>query len=160
LKTENDLVFDLSDPTGWNAVKAKAITGKPGRWKIKDGAVMTYLKPLRACLADFTHIYLKLSAPINQDYVDNRAQARLITIGLNIERPQDSQSLLLFNVPLYPDNGLHEYFIPTRLLGSDSQGVLTGLQLQPYLRIPGGISEIIQIQEIRLISKDGSKQCK
>lgn len=150
-ETDRDVVFYPADPKRWIPTPTmEPIVGDDGmveRWLIQDDPNLTYALPLRLCLADYTHIYMRMAASPSIEERNTRSQIffRLVDDpGFNEEH-----SLVLSALDLTrPDP--FEQFVNLTAAQFDTETYVLGLRFDP-VRSNSREGDWVAIEELRFI---------
>lgn len=134
-----DLRLDPKDATSWSTRDlVPNAAGGPGGWIAHGRPSLEYLRPLRACLADYTHLYVRLA-------VAPQPSHRSLHVDLEL-----GSRTVWVDMPLRTDGDLHEYTYELKLLELDHQARLTGVRLAPVKEAPH--ARPVQVRDLRLLA--------
>ena len=143
-RTEADLRFALDDPAQWRARELRPADGATGRWIVTGEPEFTALEPLAVCLADYGYLGVEMAAA--REFFPRALQIRYRLAG-----QADFPAGQAITIPLLADDTSHTYTYPLRLLGLPAGARLTGLRLDPVYGVASGGTNMVQIDDFRLI---------
>jgi hypothetical protein len=149
-----DLVLDPADAAAWRATTMRPLSVEPAAppaWQVEGHPRLDFLKPFRACLADYTHFLVRVGAS-----ADIRPRAMRVSYRVEGASPAAGS----FAIPLEAAAGLHEYTYDLKLLELDQKARLTGLSLAPVETAPATGERRVEIAEIRLIRDERRDFCR
>lgn len=147
--TPQDFLFNVTDPTQWQADHMEPVTGTENLWAIQTDPILRFTEPINLCLADYSHFAVRLAAA-------PEVARRYFQLYFRLEGESDFSEARSVQIPLVADSEPHVYTYPLKLLELAQSARLTGLRLDP---LPGPASSgatTIQLDEVRLIRTDSS----
>jgi hypothetical protein len=152
-RTESDLRFPIDDASRWRAGGLlSARGGPPGRWIVDGEPALIALGPLAVCLTDYAYFSVQLAAA--REFFPRALQIRYRLAG-QADFPEGQA----ITIPLLADDAPHIYTYPLRLLGLPAGARLTGLGLDPVYGAASGGTNIVQIDDFRLIRAPDARDC-
>jgi hypothetical protein len=154
--TAHDVDLHPARVSLWQTQGMQQVSPRGARptWTISTGATMQFLAPLNLCLADYTHILVRMAA---SSAIVPRAMQ--IYIGLNRPSsfnpdpsgftPQTYPDPLA--IPLLPDSNLHTYSYDLKLLQAPADTRLTSFALSPIQRGVPPRGNWVRIVDIRFL---------
>jgi hypothetical protein len=134
LRTPRDRALNPAQESLWKTVNMRGIAaGSPGpaAWTISNGDEMNLTEPIDLCLADFTHLTVRMAAP-------PQILPRAMFIRPTLDRTPPFFGGVSFSpqiappmIPLRADGGMHSYTYDLKLLQAPADTRLQGLALEP-----------------------------
>jgi hypothetical protein len=149
--TVDDLVFDLTDPNVWHpggldsgAPQNADAPARADSWIVTgQEPSLTYVNQLSIQLADYSHLYVKMSA-------SPAFNPRAVRVNFSVTGFREP---LTATVPLLAGGGMHEYSYDLRLLNLPDDARLVGIKVYPAYG-PAGAGEVVRLSGLRLIRRN------
>lgn len=181
-----DLQFEIKNSALWAAYRMEPVPVKadePASWLVGEIPAIQYLKPINACLNDYSTLYLRTStllAPSRNQY--QRLTQTVVDKFFDIISPNRTKTphgmriyyLLagqasfdethVIKIPVIMDGELHDYVYPLRLLNLNPETRLQGIRVDPVFDIDsnGKDQALVKIADFRLTSSNNgsTNSCK
>jgi hypothetical protein len=155
--TPADARFDLTDQTLWwpQSIKPETIqAGKVTEWQVGDDPIMMYTPPLDLCLANYTHIYVRMSA------APSEVEPRVVQIFYLLDRETEMGHHVI-TISLRADGKMHDYAFSLKALKLNPDSRLTGLRFDPVSAGSPNGGDWVQLEDLRLTKSSavGSSKC-
>lgn len=145
--TNNDFHFDITKPQLWQSNDLQSLPAQSTvapSWIIGADPVFQYNQPLNICLADYTHIYVRMAS-------SQKVVPRAMQIFYRLNDQSSFDDFHSIEIPLLPDEAMHSYSYDLKLLELKPDIRLTGIRLDPIEKVMTPDKDWIQIEDFRLI---------
>jgi hypothetical protein len=150
----DDAAFDVRDTASWQAHDLRASgAGDVPQWTVSGSQpYLEYVRPLSECLANYTHLYIRMAATKD-------VWPRVLQWSYQLKGASAFDSAHVVQIPLLWHDAMQEYTYPIRLLQLDSTARLTGFRLAFTSRPSKTGENTIRIADVRLIGRQPGDGC-
>lgn len=151
----DDYVFDLADESLWtprNIERIPSETGDGTEWLAGRDPQLDLDEPLNLCLADYSHIYIRMAASVKN--IDRRPQVYYKLDGQDSFH-RDRSAIMIVN----EDEEMDTYVYDLKLLELEQSARLVDIRLDPVIDGTQSSDGWVSIADFRLIRDEGPTGC-
>jgi hypothetical protein len=149
---ESDTRFNLTNTQEWRTQNAYPLPNTTNTWYVGANAYFNNIKPLNACLSEYSYFYIKIKAI-------NIAPDSLIRVFYLFEGQTQFSESQVFSLFYNNPQKLGEYAFPmANLKGSQPKSRLSSIRLDP-VQVKAGETAQVEITDARLVRNNNIGGC-